>query len=270
MSSDGLVLIPLNPANPEQAASKILVKGTRFVATLGGILNDILRLPSSVRPLRGLEKRGEIPIGSGGTTDIWRGTWNRKEVVFKAFRVYPPQVLQEAKKILWKLVPTWKRLAHENVLPFHGVDTSTFQLALVYGWAQNGNIAQYLKSNPDASRPELVRIHLRSVRNVFSDRFPKLLQVARGLQYLHSLGIVHGNLKGVSEPAFSQNPAKLMNFPSGQCVGIRDRDSPGLRLRSKRPRLESDVRDFVAILPMVRPGDHQPTQLQTHNGIQIR
>ena len=56
---------------------------------------------------------------------------NDKPVAFKAFRIYP-QDLQEAKKILWKLVPAWKRLVHENILPFRGVDTSIFQLALVY------------------------------------------------------------------------------------------------------------------------------------------
>jgi serine/threonine protein kinase len=79
---------------------------------------------------------------------------------------------------------------------------------------------QYLESNPGAPRPELVRIRLFSVCNQFSDRSHKLLQVARGLRYLHSLGIVHGDLKGVSEPASSQTPAKLMDFPPGQCVDI--------------------------------------------------
>ncbi|KAF9642002.1 kinase-like protein, partial [Thelephora ganbajun] len=116
----------------------------------------------------------------GGTTDIWRGVWNDKPVALKAFRIYPLQDLQEAKKILWKLVPIWKRLAHENVLPFHGVDTSVFQLSLVYEWGHNGNIMQYLESHPDVSRPNL------------------LLQVAKGLQYLHSFEIVHGNLKGAN------------------------------------------------------------------------
>ena len=185
------------------------------MTTLGDISSDILRLPSSVGSLQGLKKRGEIAVASGGTTDIWRGTWNSQQVAFKAFRIYPPQDLQEAKKILWKVVPTWKRLVHENVLPFHGVDTSTPQLALVHDWAQNGDITQYLKSNPGASRYELVKVHLWSVHDAFSDRFRKLLQVARGLQHLHSLEIIHGNLKGVSEPAFPQIPSKLIDFSPG-------------------------------------------------------
>jgi len=129
------------------------------VTTLGNISSDILQLPNSIGSLQGLEKRGDIAVASGGTTDIWRGGWNNRQVALKAFRIYPFQDLQEAKKVLWKQVPIWKRLVHENVISFHGVDTSIFQLALIYDWGQNGNITQYLELNPDASRPELVSVH---------------------------------------------------------------------------------------------------------------
>jgi serine/threonine protein kinase len=255
------MLISPNPVNPEQAAPKILANNTKLVAALGDISSDTLRLPNSVGSLQGLKKRGEIAVASGGTTDIWRGTWNTQQVAFKAFRIYPPQDLQEAKKILWKVVPTWKRLVHENVLPFHGIDTSTFQLALVYDWGHNGNITQYLESNPSASRPELVRIRLRFARNASSNRFHKLLQIARGLQYLHSFGIVHGDLKGVRELATSQTPAKLTDVSLGQCADIQGQDSPGLRLRPDLHHLEPDVHSrsdsrSCRILSVASPRDH--------------
>ena len=50
----------------------------------------------------------------------------------------------------------WKKLSHENILAFHGVNMTLFQLALVYDWGQNGNINQYIASRPGASRPSLV------------------------------------------------------------------------------------------------------------------
>jgi len=142
----------------EQAAPIDLLKDPKLVAALGEISSDTGLLPNSIGLLRGLEKRGDIAVASGGTTDIWRGSLNDEPVAFKAFRIYPPQDLHEAKKILWKLVPVWKRLIHENVLPFRGVDMSTFQLALVYDWGHNGNIMQYLESHPNASRAKLVTI----------------------------------------------------------------------------------------------------------------
>lgn len=194
-------LIPLNLKNHEQAAPTVLVRDTKFVTALGNISSDLLLVPSSTGALRGLQKRGGIAIASGGTTDIWRGSWNNQQVALKAFRVYRVQDLREAKRILWKLVPIWKRLVHENVLSFHGVDMSIFQLALVYDWGYNGNIIQYLESHPGGSRSSLVSIHPNLVYSVSSDQFLKLLQVTKGLQYLHSLDIIHGNLKGVSEPA---------------------------------------------------------------------
>ena len=142
--------------NHEQATPVAFQKDQKFVATLGDISSNILMLPASTGSLQGLEKHGEIAVASGGTTDIWRGVWDNKPVALKAFRIYPPQDLLDAKKILWKFAPTWKRLIHENVLPFHGVDTSLFHLALVYEWGRNGNIMQYLESNPGASRTKLV------------------------------------------------------------------------------------------------------------------
>jgi len=158
-----------SPDCHEQAAPIDLTRSTKFVIALGDISSDILRLPNSIGSLQGLEKRGETAIASGGTTDIWRGTWNDQQVALKAFRLICPQDFQGAKRVLWKQVPIWKRLVHENVLPFHGVDTSIFQLALVYDWGHNGNISQYLESNPNASRSELVSIRLRSVRSAFPD-----------------------------------------------------------------------------------------------------
>lgn len=135
-------------------------------------------------------------MASGGTIDIWRGTLNDKPTAFNAFHVYP-QDLQEARDILWKLVPIWKSLVHENVLPFRSVDTSMFQLALVYDWGRNGDIMEYLESHPNVSRPKLVSVLLCFVRNRSPHHPLKLLQVAKGLQYLHSLEIVYGDLKGV-------------------------------------------------------------------------
>jgi len=132
-------------------------------------------------------------------------------VALKAFRIYPPRDLQEAKKVLWGLVPIWEGPVHGNVLPSYGVDTSIFQLALVYEWGHNGNVVQYPESHPDASRPKLVSVLLRFAHGPSPDQSLKLLQAAKGLQYIHSLEIVHGDLKGVSD-ASPQIRAELMKI----------------------------------------------------------
>ena len=101
-------------------------------------------------------------------------------------------------QVLWIHVLVWKKLSHENILPFRGVNMTIFQLALVYDWGQNGNISQYVAMHPDASRPLLVWKSLIIVANrQINDSISQLFGVAKGLEYLHSLDIPHGDLKGV-------------------------------------------------------------------------
>jgi len=141
-----------------------------------------------------MERWGDIAMASGGFTDTWRGCYQGKKVALKAFRTYPIQDLKEAQKILWKEVVVWKRLSHEYVLPFHGVDMKNFQLALVYDWADFGNIIQYLESNQKASRTCLLR------------------EVTEGIRYLHSYDIVHGDLKGTNVLISRGGHARLSDF----------------------------------------------------------
>lgn len=206
-------LIPLNPKTHDQAAPEDLTKDTRrFVAALGDISSNVLLLPESTGlELRGHGRSEKIPL-SGGIFEVQRGTWNNKQVAFKTIRFQSAQDLKKGKKILWKLLPIWKRLVHENVLSFHAADTSMSQLVLIYDWDHHGNIMQYLKYSPNASRSELVSVGLHLVHSAFSDQSLKLLQVAKGLQYLHSLEIIHGNLKGVSGPVSLQIHVELTDF----------------------------------------------------------
>jgi len=143
-------------------------------------LSATIQLPDTMILSHEIEKSGNMAVASGGFTDTWKGCYRSQEVALKAFRTYPAQDLKDAQKILWKQAVVWKRLAHNHVLPFHGVDMKNFQLALVYDWAVRGNITQYLNSNPGVSRICLLR------------------EVAEGLSYLHSYGIVHGDLKGAN------------------------------------------------------------------------
>lgn len=146
----------------------------KVLAVIGEVCNNIDRPPTSaVIPAR-LGRRET----SGGLTDIWSGTFDSERVALKAFRTYPDVSMREAKKvrirrvqevsvetnffqILWKQVPVWKRFAHQNVMGLRGVYMDASLLALVYDWAEKGNIVQYTsKSHPGASRPALVLILL--------------------------------------------------------------------------------------------------------------
>ena len=88
----------------------------------------------------------------------------------------------------------WKHLRHPNILSLRGV-TMTPKFQLVSDWMSGGDLPGYIEKNPNADRLKLVGIPLI----VISLCLPhyQLSDVAKGLCYLHSCNVVHGDLKGV-------------------------------------------------------------------------
>ena len=89
-------------------------------------------------------------------------------------------------------------ISHRNVLELLAVniDPETGALSMIAELMENGNIMQYIRTN-EANRICLVR---RSrLESSCELTVPKLDDVARGLSYLHKCGIIHGDVKGVSE-----------------------------------------------------------------------
>jgi serine/threonine protein kinase len=87
----------------------------------------------------------------------------------------------------------WKHLTHPNILPLLGVTIDGFQL--VSDWMSGGHLLGYIQNNSDADRLGLVGIPPLRLSQTYSDY--QLSDVAKGLCYLHSCNVVHGDLKGV-------------------------------------------------------------------------
>lgn len=87
----------------------------------------------------------------------------------------------------------WKRLSHPNILSLLGITVAPLQL--ISNWMSGGDLPEYLKKNPDADRLSLVGSH--HIASIPPHSCNQLSDVARGLCYLHSCNVVHGDLKGV-------------------------------------------------------------------------
>ena len=104
---------------------------------------------------------------------MWMGEHQGCNVAVKVLKIYStsnlskitkvcdPQTLPAARLIViaqrfCKEVVTWKSLRHPNVLPLLGVTMSSKHFAMVSVWMVNGNINEFIKSNQDANRFELV------------------------------------------------------------------------------------------------------------------
>ena len=90
-------------------------------------------------------------------------------------------------------------LSHPNVTPFHGVMEGLGPLsAMVSHYCSKGHISQYILDNAQEDRLELVSVFQSFPKALSHTIHFKILGVASGLAYLHSMDVIHGDLKGVS------------------------------------------------------------------------
>ncbi|KAH7919823.1 kinase-like protein [Leucogyrophana mollusca] len=121
---------------------------------------------------------------NGGTFgDVWKGDLNGRPIAVKKMRVFGSRRVRALMKVYTREAVLWAQLSSPYVLPFCGVyltNETSPRACLVSPWMDDGNLPQYLKNNPQADRLQL------------------MLDVALGLDYLHSfsLPVIHGDLKG--------------------------------------------------------------------------
>ncbi|KXN87112.1 Serine/threonine-protein kinase HT1 [Leucoagaricus sp. SymC.cos] len=131
--------------------------------------NLLIDLVASAKVIPGRYKLKDIhldqsnPVAQGGFAVVYKGTWRNQSVGLK----------DRAKELT-----LWAHLSHPNILELYGVFTIKRQLALVSPWMSGGNLQSYVRKDP--GKPKI----------------PLILKITEGLNYLHSVGIIHGDLKG--------------------------------------------------------------------------
>ncbi|KAG8723968.1 hypothetical protein FRC09_000935 [Ceratobasidium sp. 395] len=88
----------------------------------------------------------------------------------------------------------WSKTKHENVQELLGIIMFQGQLGMVSPWMDNGNLEEYIRKYPSV------------------DRYDLCYQVARGVSYLHSINMVHGDLKARNVLIDRDGVAKLSDF----------------------------------------------------------
>lgn len=69
---------------------------------------------------------------------------------------------------------------------------------MISEWMDNGNVNEFIRKHKGVNRVQLVSDY-RAPHGNRCDWFLQLVDAAFGLDYMHSLQFVHGNLKGVSQ-----------------------------------------------------------------------
>jgi len=90
------------------------------------------------------------------------------------------------------------------------IDVERYRLALISEWMDHGNINEFVKGREGVNRAQLVSDGAASCGSQ-SELLIQLLDVANGLEYMHSIHIVHGDLKGVRFHRWSNTQPLIAN-----------------------------------------------------------
>jgi len=150
-------------------------------------------------------------IGHGAFTDVYQGEYKAGNdatttfVALKIFRISMHETQEKIEDVTRRLVresKVWQKLHHTNIQPYLGYCSDVgLSVALVSPLCSNGSIMKYIFSNPSASRLQLVR------------------EVARGIEYLHSLDVIHADLHCKNILVDEEGHARLVDFGRARVIG---------------------------------------------------
>ena len=127
--------------------------------------------------LTGVVSDNHLPQKNGITTETWRGTYQTTTVAIKKFKIPEGEEYNKMKAVRQAVrthfssltIPLscypqrfcreavlWKRLTHENILPFMGVSRDIGEFCLISPWMSNGTIMEYIRDNNQINLLELV------------------------------------------------------------------------------------------------------------------
>lgn len=146
------------------------------------------------------EVDSEKQIGIGCFSDVFKGTWNGKTVAIKVLTEAAPP------KLFVREMAIWKTLNHPNVLELYGASSATANPPwfFVSPYMKHGSLVEYLKRI--AMENDLGGLGISTSRSHHSfrgaspvlgegDVYRFMQEIAKGMGYLHSRDVLHGDLK---------------------------------------------------------------------------
>ncbi|KAF9027111.1 TKL/TKL-ccin protein kinase [Hymenopellis radicata] len=195
-------------------------------------LHEFTGIPPTVKILDGeVTKVGDIAFSGGPYSDVWEGKWlNGGKVALKCLRNIKTSD-PKGKKRFEREIKVWDTLKNENILPFYGICTNIgWNIHMVSPWQENGDVLAYVKEHPNA------------------DKMFLLLGAAKGLEYLHDVGVVHGNVKCANILVLQDGTACISDFgvAKGMRVGWPQKliDSTDNELAVTSPTKKTDVYSY--------------------------
>ncbi len=128
-------------------------------------------------------------IGQGASASVYKGTYNGLTVAVEKF-AFDNASLPTNKALLLKEASELLKLNHSNVIFCHGVCVEDASLVMEFA-------SKHLMLGESEVEVHSVRQMIEAVGEEFPYdlKLETIFQVSEGLAYLHSLSIIHGDLK---------------------------------------------------------------------------
>ncbi|KAF8940985.1 hypothetical protein BGZ58_003407 [Dissophora ornata] len=197
---------------------------------------------------------GEVPlptpnmrIGSGAFGEVYRWNKNGIQMAVKRIRVTDgcaADIVRETNIV--------SQLAHKHIIQCYGVDRNTNYVSIITDYAEGGNLADAV------------------TRLNWEDKKRIVVEVALGLAYLHSQGIVHRDIKGPNILLTKHDEAKLCDFgiakviSSATCAstymqkGTQRWMAPELMRARPKYSAQSDIFALGVVMKELVDGGHAP------------
>ncbi|KAF8033622.1 hypothetical protein BT93_C0032 [Corymbia citriodora subsp. variegata] len=169
-------------------------------------------LMDSSSPTLGLEKFDEwtidlrklnmgAPFAQGAFGKLYRGTYNGEEVAIKILErpENDPERAQLMEQQFQQEVMMLATLKHPNIVRFIGGCRKPMVWCIVTEYAKGGSVRQFLMKRHNRAVP--LKLAVRQA-----------LDVARGMEYVHGLGLIHRDLKSDNLLIFSDKSIKIADF----------------------------------------------------------
>ncbi|KAF9643197.1 kinase-like protein [Thelephora ganbajun] len=166
-------------------------------------------LPKPYIVSEGLSRTGDVPMASGGYANVWMGELTRNSgpmrVCIKTMKVPTKDGSEKIEKTWREEVSVWMRLKHPNVVQCLGATANPPQI--IVEWMPEGEVMECVQKNSKA------------------DRLHFVLGLTEGLHYLHSRGVIHGDLKPQNVLVNARGDACISDF--GLAIVTRGKGTTG-------------------------------------------
>jgi serine/threonine protein kinase len=152
-----------------------------------------------------------VPEQRGGGGIVYQATWNGRIVAIKK-PFFNAVISDHDKKKFVKELEIQARMRHPNCISVFAVCTEAQNVFIVMEWMHGGNLfALLVKTRQDIAAKEC-GVAGSGTSLTPRTRLSILREICDGLQYMHSNGMVHGDIKSLNVLLGKDKSAKLCDF----------------------------------------------------------